>query len=243
LRIEDIDGTRSRPEHVDAIMEDMRWLGLDWDGEVVFQSQRVSGYLEALERLKAMELAYRCWCTRSEIANALKSRSVSHGPDGPVYPGTCRGIERMGEDFCWRLDMAAAVAIAGPLVWNDLAAGEQQADPMQFGDVVLWRKDAPASYHLAATLDDAKDGISHVVRGMDLFPYTNIHRLLQALLDLPEPTYWHHRLLLDDKGEKLAKSRLSEPLAKLREQGVDGPALVEQLRQGVLPLGISQSSA
>jgi glutamyl-Q tRNA(Asp) synthetase len=243
LRIEDIDGTRSRPEHVEAIFEDMRWLGLDWDGEVIFQSQRVSGYLEAMERLKAMGLVYRCWCTRSEIADALKSRNVTHGPDGPVYPGTCRGIERLGDDFCWRLDMAAAVALAGSLVWTDLAVGKQQADPMQFGDVVLWRKDAPASYHLAATLDDAADGINQVVRGMDLFAYTSIHRLLQALFDLPEPTYWHHPLLLDDKGEKLAKSRLSEPLAKLREQGVDGPALVEQLRQGVLPLGISLSSA
>jgi glutamyl-Q tRNA(Asp) synthetase len=243
LRIEDIDGTRSRPEHVEAIFDDMRWLGLEWDGEAVFQSQRVSGYLEALDRLKAMDLVYRCWCTRSEIADVLKSQSVPHGPDGPVYPGTCKGIERMGEDFCWRLDVAAAVALAGPLVWTDLAAGTQQADPAQFGDVVLWRKDAPASYHLAATLDDATDRISHVVRGMDLFAYTSIHRLLQALLDLPEPTYWHHPLLLDGKGDKLAKSRLSEPLAKLREQGVDGPALVEQLRQGVLPLGISLSSA
>ena len=127
------------------------------------------------------------------------------------------------------------------LIWTDLAAGEQQANPAQFGDVILWRKDAPASYHLAATLDDAADGISHVVRGMDLFAYTSVHRLLQALLDLPEPDYWHHPLLLDEKGEKLAKSRLSQPLAKLREQGVDGPALIQQLRQGELPLGISRS--
>jgi glutamyl-Q tRNA(Asp) synthetase len=243
LRIEDIDGTRSRPEHVEAIFEDMRWLGLDWDGEVVFQSQRVGQYLEVLEQLKAMGLVYRCWCTRSEIAEALKIRSVPHGPDGPVYPGTCRGIERISEDFCWRLDMAAAFANVGPLVWTDLAAGKQQADPVQFGDVVLWRKDAPASYHLAATLDDAGDAISHVVRGMDLFAYTSVHRLLQAVLDLPVPAYWHHPLLLDEKGEKLAKSRLSEPLAKLREQGVEGPALVEQLRRGKLPLGISLSAS
>jgi glutamyl-Q tRNA(Asp) synthetase len=241
LRIENIDGTRSRPEHVEAIMADMRGLGLDWDGPVVFQSQRVSAYLEALERLKAIELVYRCWCTRSEIAEALKTQSVPHGPDGPVYPGTCRGLERIGEDYCWRLDMAEAVALAGTLGWTDLAAGEQQADPEQFGDVIIWRKDAPASYHLAATLDDAADGISHVVRGMDLFAYTSVHRLLQALLDLPEPAYWHHPLLLDEKGEKLAKSRLSQPLAKLRDEGVDGAELVNQLRRGQLPLGISLS--
>jgi glutamyl-Q tRNA(Asp) synthetase len=243
LRIEDIDGTRSRTQHVEAILADMRWLGLAWDGEVVFQSRRVARYAKALQQLKAMGLVYRCWCTRSEIADALKAQPVPHGPDGPVYPGTCRGIERQGDDYCWRLDMAAAVALAGPLSWTDLAAGVQQADPLQFGDVVLWRKDAPASYHLAATLDDAADGISHVVRGMDLFAYSAIHRLLQALLNLPVPVYWHHPLLLDEKGEKLAKSRLSQPLAQLRDQGADGPALVAALRIGELPLGISRSSA
>lgn len=243
LRIEDIDGTRSRPEHIEAIEEDLRWLGLDWDGPVIFQSQRVDFYTEALDRLKAMGLVYRCWCTRSEIAEVLKQRSVPHGPDGPVYPGICRGIERSGDGYCWRLDMQAAATIAGPLGWTDLAAGPQQADPMLFGDIILWRKDAPASYHLAATLDDAAGGISHVVRGQDLFAYTSIHRLLQKLLKLPEPLYWHHPLLLDDKGEKLAKSRLSEPLAKLRAEGVDGPSLLAQLRVGVLPLGISVSAA
>jgi glutamyl-Q tRNA(Asp) synthetase len=241
LRIEDIDGTRSRPEHIEAIMADMGWLGLGWDGEVIFQSQRIDRYARALEQLKDMGLVYRCWCTRSEIAEALKSRSVLHGPDGPVYPGTCKGVERIGEDFCWRLDMATAVKQTGQLSWTDLAAGRQHADPMQFGDIVLWRKDAPASYHLAATLDDAADRISHVVRGMDLFAYTAIHRMLQALLELPEPAYWHHPLLLDEKGEKLAKSRLSQPLAKLRDDGMDGPALIAQLRLGHLPIGISLS--
>jgi glutamyl-Q tRNA(Asp) synthetase len=243
LRIEDIDGTRSRPEYVEAIQRDMKWLGLGWDGPVIFQSHRVARYAYALERLQAMGLVYRCWCTRSEIAAALKDKAVPHGPDGPVYPGTCRGVERADEDYCWRLDMAAAVEAVGPLVWTDLAAGEQQADPVLFGDVIVWRKDAPASYHLAATLDDAADEISHVVRGQDLFAYTAIHRLLQTLLCLPVPTYWHHPLLLDERGEKLAKSRLSEPLATLREAGVDGPALVEQLRDCILPLGISRSPA
>jgi glutamyl-Q tRNA(Asp) synthetase len=242
LRIEDIDGTRSRAEHVAAIIEDMQWLGLQHDGEVIFQSQRIGAYAAALERLKAMGLVYRCWCTRSEIADALKHKPVRHGPDGPVYPGTCRGRRDGQGDFCWRLDMAAAVARTGSLGWTDLVAGPQQTDPLQFGDVILWRKDAPASYHLAATLDDAADGISHVVRGLDLFAYTTIHRILQALLGLAEPLYWHHPLLLDEKGEKLAKSRLSRPLAELRAEGISGIALVQQLRQGQLPLGIATSN-
>ena len=243
LRIEDIDGTRSRPEHVDAILEDMAWLGLKHDGAVVFQSQRVAHYQAALNRLQAMGLVYRCWCTRSEIAEALKRKPVRHGPDGPVYPGTCRGKAEGVGDYCWRLDMERALAMTGPFDWTDLVAGEQIANPALFGDVVLWRKDAPASYHLAATVDDAADGISHVVRGMDLFAYTAIHRLLQALLGLPQPIYWHHPLLLDDKGEKLAKSRLSRPLSELRAEGLSGIELVEQLRQGKLPLGIGVSTA
>jgi glutamyl-Q tRNA(Asp) synthetase len=242
LRIEDIDGTRSRPEHIAAIVEDMDWLGLAPDGGAVFQSQRIESYRTALDRLKAMGLVYRCWCTRSQIAEALKQRPVRHGPDGPVYPGTCRGRGQGAGDAVWRLDMARAVEKAGPLFWTDLAAGPQHADPALFGDVVLWRKDAPASYHLAATLDDAADSISHVVRGMDLFAYTAIHRLLQILLELPEPLYWHHPLLLDEKGDKLAKSRLSQPLAELRAQGLSGRELVDGLRQGKLPLGIGVSN-
>jgi glutamyl-Q tRNA(Asp) synthetase len=241
LRIEDIDGTRSRAAHIAAIEADMLWLGLGWDGDVIFQSQRVDRYAGALERLNAMELVYRCWCSRSEIAEALKAKPVPHGPDGPVYPGTCRHRKEAEGDHVWRLDMAAAVARAGPLAWLDLVAGEQRADPVIFGDVVLWRKDAPASYHLAVTLDDAADGISHVVRGQDLFAYTAVHRLLQILLNLPQPVYWHHSLLLDNKGEKLAKSRLSEPLSKLRQSGGDGPALVARLGAGKLPLGILRS--
>ena len=144
--------------------------------------------------------------------------------------------------YCWRIDMAKAAAMTGPLRWTDLKAGEQFADPMQFGDVVLWRKDAPASYHLAATVDDAADDISHVVRGRDLFAYTAIHRLLHVLLDFPEPVYWHHPLLLDSSGQKLAKSKSSPALSVQRLAGVDGTLLINNLRQGVLPLGISMSS-
>jgi glutamyl-Q tRNA(Asp) synthetase len=243
LRIEDIDGTRSRPEHVDAIQDDLRWLGLHWDGDVAFQSQRVDRYRQALEQLKAMGLVYPCNCSRTEIAEVLKQQPVSHGPDGPVYPGTCRGKAAVEGTHSWRLDMAAAIALTGPLAWEDLAAGTQYANPMVFGDVVLWRKDAPASYHLAATMDDAADGISHVVRGQDLFAYTAIHRLLQMLLDLLVPLYWHHPLLLDEQGEKLAKSRMSEPLSALRNRGADGPNLITSLRAGKLPLGILRSSS
>lgn len=243
LRIEDIDGTRSRVEHVEAILADMHWLGLAHDGEVHFQSANIARYSEALEKLKAHGLLYRCICTRSDIVAALKQAPMPHGPDGPHYPGTCRG-RNISDDLphSWRIDMAKAAALAGPLGWTDLAAGEQVADPMLFGDVVLWRKDAPASYHLAATVDDAADGISHVVRGKDLFAYTAIHRLLQALLDLPEPVYWHHPLLLDESGDKLAKSKSSPALAERRLAGEDGGALIDNLRKGLLPLGISRSN-
>ena len=139
--------------------------------------------------------------------------------------------------------MTAAAGRTSDLSWIDLIAGKQSGDPQQFGDIVLWRKDAPASYHLASVLDDAMDGISHIVRGKDLFAYTAVHRVLQKLLNLPEPVYWHHPLLLDPQGDKLAKSRLSEPLSVLRDNGVEGPELVEQLRQGLLPLGISSGTA
>lgn len=244
LRIEDIDGTRSRTEHIEAILADIGWLGLEPDGEVHYQSANIARYQKALDDLHALGLLYRCACTRSDIASVLKISAVPHGPDGPHYPGTCRKQEpRQDKPHVWRLDMAKAVSLTGPLRWTDLAAGEQYADPLLFGDVVMWRKDAPASYHLAATVDDAADGISHVVRGRDLFAYTSIHRLLQALLDLPEPVYWHHPLLLDANGEKLAKSKSSPALSALRRKGDDGSQLIDNLRQTMLPLGISMSDA
>lgn len=244
LRIEDIDGTRSRAEHVEAILADMQWLDLGWDEPVRYQSAHVPRYEAALEQLRDRGLIYRCRCTRTEIAEALKVQPVLHGPDGPLYPGTCRALDvPADEPHSWRLDMTKAVEGAVPLRWTDLAVGEQVADPTLFGDVILWRKDAPASYHLAATVDDTADGISHVVRGRDLFVYTAIHRLLQALLDLPEPVYWHHPLLNDESGDKLAKSRASAALSALRLAGNDGPRLINALRRGQLPLGISLSDA
>lgn len=237
LRLEDIDGTRSRPELAQAFREDLVWLGLAWD-EVPRQSVRLASYADAAERLRQEGLLYPCTCTRAQIA-ALATRA---GPDGPVYPGTCRmRPPDPALPAAWRLDMAEAMRRTGPLNWHDQIAGEQQARPDLAGDIVLVRKDCetPASYHLAATLDDAADGITLVTRGTDLFAASHIHRLLQALLQLPVPRWHHHRLLLDESGKKLAKRRGSPSLADLRLAGTDGRALADKLRRGELPAGIS----
>lgn len=242
LRIEDIDGTRSRPEHVESILTDLAWLGLDWEGPV-FQSERSHLYLRALERLRP--LTYPCFCTRAEIAASL---SAPHGP-APVYQGTCRRLSpeetaaRMGEPHCWRLDMTRATAAAGSLTWRDETAGEVAADPSPQGDVVLARKDAPASYHLAVTVDDAAQGVTDVVRGIDLFEATHVHRLLQALLGLPTPAYRHHLLLAGPDGERLAKRHGAPTLAALREAGEDGPTLANMLREGRLPTGFRAAAS
>lgn len=251
LRIEDIDGARSRPEHVAGILEDLGWLGLDWDGPVIFQSQRLPSYSSALERLKAAGLVYPCFCTRAEIAAEIAaSLSAPHGPDGPHYPGTCRRLgetertERLARDpHGWRLDMGKAVAAAGPLDWKDMGAGAVRADPLSAGDVILARKDAPTSYHLAATVDDADMGVTHVVRGRDLFAATHVHRLLQALLGLPTPLYRHHGLLMGPDGRRIAKRNGGQTLFDLRTAGADPARLAADLRRGVFPVGISLSNA
>ena len=237
LRIEDIDGTRSRAEHVDAILADLAWLGLAHEGPV-FQSVRLDRYAAALARLKAAGLVYPCFCTRAEVAAA--SAGAPHGAE-PVYPGTCRGPHDpdLSRPHCWRLDMARAVASVPPLRWHDAHRGWVDADPGAQGDVVLARKDTPASYHLAVTIDDAAQGITDVVRGVDLLRATDVHRLLQALLDLPTPRYHHHPLLVGPDGERLAKRHGSPTLAAMREAGEDGPALAHGLRAGRLPTGIS----
>lgn len=241
LRIEDIDGTRSRPEHVEGILADLRWLGLDWDGEVVFQSQRLALYADALARLAARGLVYCCTCTRADIAAAA---SAPHGMGGVAYPGTCRGREvDPARPHCWRIDMAAAVTQAGPLDWTDEIAGTVPADPAMHGDVVLARKDAPSSYHLAVTVDDAAQGVTHVIRGRDLFEATHVHRLLQALLGLPTPVYRHHSLLAGPDGARLAKRHGAPSLADLRRGGMDGRALAMDLKAGRLPLGFGVMSA
>ncbi|RXD04919.1 tRNA glutamyl-Q(34) synthetase GluQRS [Sphingomonas sp. UV9] len=231
LRIEDIDGTRSRVEFADGILEDLTWLGLRWD-TLVFQSARLATYEAALDRLKARGLVYPCFCTRAEIA---ASASAPQGDVGPAYPGTCRGLSaaeiaaRTGA-CCWRLDMAKAVAETGALTWHDATAGEVVADPMPQGDVVLARKDAPASYHLAVTLDDAAQRVTDVVRGVDLFAATHVHRVLQALLELPVPAYHHHPLVVDAAGRRLAKRDGARSLAEMRAAGEDGLGLAARLR-------------
>ncbi|MCM8731050.1 tRNA glutamyl-Q(34) synthetase GluQRS [Hephaestia sp. GCM10023244] len=242
LRIEDIDATRSRPAHVAAILDDLAWLGLSWDGPVWFQSRRLDVYAAALETLRARGLVYPCFCTRAAIAReGTDSLAAPQGPDGPVYPGTCRHLSdaeraaRMAEPHAWRLDMARALADLGPLGWCDDLAGPQVADPARQGDVILARKDAPASYHLAVTLDDAAQGVTHVVRGADLFAATHIHRLLQALLGLPTPIYYHHALLTDEHGIRLAKRTGAPALAERRLAGEDGRALADRLRRGEMP--------
>ena len=237
LRIEDIDGVRSKPELPDAFRRDLEWLGLEWE-EVPAQSTRLDSYQVAAKQLQDAGLLYPCTCTRSEIA-ALQPRI---GPEGLVYPGTCKG-KRVdeGRQAALRLDVEEAMARVGEIVWEDEIAGIAVADPRPFGDVVLVRKEDPASYHLAATLDDAADGVTLVTRGADLFTSTHIHRVLQELLQLPVPIWHHHQLLLDDTGEKLAKRRDSRSLADLRGAGADGRQLADNLLCGNLPAGISLS--
>ncbi len=241
LRIEDIDGDRSRAELADQFRADLQWLGLGWE-EVTPQSCRTASYETAAERLRAQGLLYPCQCTRAEIAGS----AAVIGPDGPVYPGTCRGAAIDADrPVAWRLDVAEAMRRTGPLEWVDALAGPQAARPDLHGDVVLVRKDArtPASYHLAATLDDAADGVTLVTRGADLFAATHIHRLLQQLLGLPVPRWHHHPLLLDSDGRKLAKRRGSPALADMRLSGADGPELAQALREGRTQAGISLSTA
>lgn len=233
LRIEDIDTVRCTPAAAAALIDDLRWLGIDWDGPVRRQSEHMTDYRAALDRLEAMGLLYPCFCTRRDIAAAVHA---PHGPDGPVYPGTCRGLPRgeaaaraADEPHALRLDMAAATALAGPLAWNDSGLGRVAADPGAAGDIVLARKDVPTSYHLAVTVDDALQGVTDIVRGCDLVAATHIHRLLQALLGLPAPCYHHHRLLSGSDGDRLAKRTGAPGIAQLRAAGADPHALAAEL--------------
>jgi glutamyl-Q tRNA(Asp) synthetase len=228
LRIEDIDRARCRPEYEAAIIDDLRWLGFEWGGEVRRQSEHFADYEAALARLDAAGVLYPCFCTRREIqAEIARAGGAPQGEDGPVYPGACRRMparEReariaAGVDYALRLDVARAVAIAGPLCWSD-AATSVAAQPQVLGDVVLARKDVPTSYHLAVTVDDALQGVTLVTRGADLFDATHIHRLLQALLDLPTPTYRHHPLLLDAGGRRLAKRDKAATIRAMRDSGL-----------------------
>jgi glutamyl-Q tRNA(Asp) synthetase len=242
LRIDDIDGTRSREDYVAAALADLQWLGIDWDGALWRQSEHLADYAAALDRLVAAGLAYPCFCTRADIA---ASAAAPHGPSGTVYPGTCRelgGAERAMRmaraDHCWRLDMARAAARAGALRASNNGV-PRSFDPLPHGDVVIARKDAPSSYHLASTLDDAAMGVTLVVRGADLTEATAVQLLLQKLLGLPTPAYRHHPLVCDSGGRRLAKRDAAATLAAMRAGGVDGQQLAAALRVGILPAGYS----
>lgn len=230
LRMEDIDTTRCTPELAQHCLDDLAWLGMQWEQPVRVQSQHFADYVAALEVLKSSGLVYPCFCTRKQIAGA----STHTDPDGaPLYPRTCHGLSETeietriaaGEPYAWRLDMPKALAaVDAPLSYisfdaKTLAETTVSANPDRWGDAVLVRKETPTSYHLSVVVDDALQGITHVVRGQDLEAATDLHVLLQALLSLPTPRYHHHDLLTDDDG-KLSKSKSSESLADLRARGV-----------------------
>ena len=228
LRLEDIDHTRCRAEYAAAIVEDLAWLGLDWDGPIRRQSEHFADYRAALARLEAVGLIYPCFCTRHAIqAEIARSGGAPQGEMGAPYPGTCRHLgaaertEKRGlaPDYALRLDVAAAIARTGPLAWME-DGRRIEADPALLGDVVLARKEMPASYHLAVTTDDALQGVTLVTRGADLFAATHIHRLLQALLGLPTPQYRHHPLLTDAAGRRLAKRDRAMTIRAMRQAGM-----------------------
>ncbi|MGK7867264.1 tRNA glutamyl-Q(34) synthetase GluQRS [Falsiroseomonas sp. E2-1-a20] len=230
LRIEDIDATRCQPAFAAAIEEDLAWLGLDWDGPVRVQSRHMQDYGWTLDSLKARGLLFPCFCTRTDIAREIAgSAAAPHGPDGPLYPGTCRRLpvaERQDRitqavPHAWRLDMGRALAdLPAPLSFEEAGRGRITCDPARFGDVVLARKEVPASYHLCVTHDDARDGVTLVTRGEDLLPATDLHRLLQHLMGWPEPAYAHHKLLMGRDGRRLSKRDGAVPLRDLRAGGV-----------------------
>jgi glutamyl-Q tRNA(Asp) synthetase len=235
LRLEDIDRTRCRDQYAAAIIEDLAWLGLDWDGPVRRQSEHFADYGAALARLDEQGLLYPCFCTRSEIqAEIARAGGAPQGELGPLYPGTCRRLslsERAarrarGADYALRLDVAAALARTGPLFWDD-DGREFAADPAAQGDVVLARKEMPASYHLAVTVDDALQAVTLVTRGLDLFAATHIHRLLQTLLGLPTPAYRHHKLLTDAQGRRLAKRDKALTIRTMRDAGATAAAILQ----------------
>jgi glutamyl-Q tRNA(Asp) synthetase len=247
LRIEDIDATRCRPEYEVAIYEDLAWLGISWETPVRRQSEHLGVYGAAIERLAQQGLLYRSFESRADIARLVAQRETMarwpRDPDGaPLFPGAplakqeeTRLIEA-GVPYAWRLDMAKAVERAGQLMWIELGnapeikQGSVSAEPAAWGDAVLARKETPTSYHLSVVIDDALQGVTDVVRGYDLYHATSLHRLLQALLDLPEPRYGHHALIRDASGDKLSKSTRATTLRDLRADGVTPAEIRRRLR-------------
>ncbi len=245
LRIEDLDRARCRDQFVDGIFEDLRWLGINWDCAPIIQSARTAAYDDALKVLAEMGLVYPCFCTRADIVRSL---TAPHGDAGSSYPGTCRALpddpeRRASTPHSWRLDSTRAIDRAGLPSWTEIDGRQYASSPSDLGDAILARKDAPAAYHLACVVDDAASGVTTVTRGADLRPSTPTQRLLQVLLGFPEPTYFHHPLVLHQDGRRLAKRDLAPTLAAMRAQGIDGGALTADLEAGRLPLGFRFSNA
>jgi len=239
LRIENIDVSRARPEYEEGIIEDLQWLGLRWDGEVLRQSERQEAYQSAFWRLRELELLYPCFCTRKEIQAEIEAMGgAPHGTGEQPYPGICRRLdeeERLrkieaGDAHAWRLDSAKAAAMAGSLNFEDERHGTIRVDPDLLGDVVITRKDIGVSYHLAVVVDDAYQAVTLVSRGEDLLSSTHVHRLLQSALQLPVPRYHHHALMVDEKGERLAKRSDSQAIAALREAGRNPQDILMEIR-------------
>jgi len=245
LRLEDIDRTRCRDEHAAAILEDLDWLGLDWDGPVRKQSEHFDDYQRALDQLAEMDVLYPCFCTRREIQTEIaRAGGAPQGDTGPRYPGICRGLgaeaagekQRAGLGYALRLDFGRALALTGPLEWME-DGQNRRVDPTPLGDVVLARKELPASYHLSVTVDDAIQGVTLVTRGEDLRTATHVHRVLQALLDFPAPSYRHHALLTDAEGRRLSKRDAAMTIRSMRERGMT-PADVVALATGDAPRSV-----
>ncbi len=240
VRIEDIDQTRSNAQYEQGMFDDLAWLGLDWPKPVMRQSERFDAYRAALDTLQGLGVLYPCFCTRKDIAAEIaRMASAPHGPEGALYPGTCRNLTQaqrdeklaQGAPYALRLDTAKAMEIAGSMQWQDLARGYQHAQPQLLGDVVLARKDMPASYHLCVCVDDAAQGITLVTRGEDLFHATHMHRLIQQLLKLPVPQWHHHDLIADDTGKRLAKRSDALSLKALRDLGRTPADIIRMLEQ------------
>ncbi|MBP3498982.1 MAG: tRNA glutamyl-Q(34) synthetase GluQRS [Akkermansia sp.] len=247
LRVEDIDQRAQHPEYLQLMYEDLRWLDLEFDGEVMVQTQRFDRYRAVLEQLRCAGLLYPCFCTRTEIRNQVAEMGrAPHATLGYLYPGTCRQLppdqvaEKLaaGVPHTWRLDMQRVQDLIGCPTWHDLRRGTQRCVPTAYGDVVLARKDFPASYHLAVVVDDAAQGVTHVTRGADLFDSTHIHRALQGVLGLPVPQYCHHALLRDNTGKRLAKRDGARSIASLRQAGFTPQQVLDSLRTALQRGGI-----
>ncbi|KZL26121.1 tRNA glutamyl-Q(34) synthetase GluQRS [Pseudovibrio sp. WM33] len=244
LRIEDIDTVRCTPQLQEDMLEDLKWLDLHWVTPVRKQSEHFSEYAKALAQLEAMGLVYKAYLTRAQIKRFVAKQDASDTPwprdpdDAPLYPGDSsvlseqeqKALQNSDAPYALRLNMAKAIELAGTsLSWNEAHHRKIQADPAAWGDVVLARKDTPTSYHLSVVVDDALQGITHILRGKDLYHATSVHRLLQTLLDLPEPHYEHHDLILDKTGRKLAKSAKDTSLRELRASSVTPEQIREKL--------------